>query len=104
MTPPGRLDPAVGRLLHSFGGSKPVQADRWQRVKDIFGAVLERPAQEREAFLQQACIGDGDLRRDVDSLLTARAEAGAFLSGPANLGEMDRPPSLTPDSSEEITP
>src|SRR5262249_41780217 len=35
----------------------------------LFQQTLERPVLEREAFLRQACVGDSDLRRDVESLL-----------------------------------
>ena len=45
--------------------------ERWQRVKAIFQAVVERPDGEREAYLANACGGDGELRREVESLLAS---------------------------------
>src|SRR5205085_8808334 len=36
----------------------------------------------RAAFLDRACAGDPDLRRQVDELLAAHAEAGGFLEPP----------------------
>src|SRR5215831_6492273 len=44
---------------------------QWQRVKEIVGSVLERPAAERSAYLDQACAQDSDLRAEVESLLSA---------------------------------
>ena len=43
--------------------------ERWQRVSELYEAVLDRPAGERDAFLTEVCAGDSALRRDVDSLL-----------------------------------
>ena len=72
-------------------------APRWQRVKDVFyDATLRAPA-ERAAFLDAACEGDGELRREIDSLLASYQEAGPFLSrGPrldtrADTGAADPP-------------
>jgi serine/threonine protein kinase len=54
-------------------------------VKEVVAAALERPAAARAAFLDEACGEDPGLRREVDSLIAARAEAGDFLSQPAAL-------------------
>ena len=54
---------------------------RWQRVKEVFQAALDRPAERRPGFVGEACAGDDELRREVESLLSAEREAGAFLSG-----------------------
>jgi serine/threonine protein kinase/tetratricopeptide (TPR) repeat protein len=40
-----------------------------ERAKDLFLAVLERPVDERAAFLTEACGGDETLRAEVESLL-----------------------------------
>jgi serine/threonine protein kinase len=48
-------------------------------------ARLARRAGSRGAFLDEACGGDHELRRDVDSLLAAYHEAGGFLSSPIGL-------------------
>ena len=42
---------------------------RWQRIEDLFHHAASLPLPEREAFLNQACAGDQELRREVDSLL-----------------------------------
>jgi hypothetical protein len=62
-----------------------VPDDRWQRVKELMGAALERPAEARGSFLYDACAGDEGLRREVESLLAAQGQAGAFLSEAAGV-------------------
>jgi Tol biopolymer transport system component len=56
-----------------------VTGDRWQRVKELFQAAVERPAAERDAFLRSAVDGDEALHRDVESLLAADAADAGFL-------------------------
>jgi serine/threonine protein kinase/Tol biopolymer transport system component len=52
---------------------------RWQRVKELFQAAVERPAGERDAFLD-AAVGDDDaLRREVESLLNSDAADDSFV-------------------------
>lgn len=45
----------------------------------VLGEALARPAAERGAFLDQACVGEAALRREVEALLAADAEAEGFL-------------------------
>ena len=53
--------------------------ERWLRVKALFQAAVERPPDERDAFLTSAVGDDDALRREVESLLTSdAADAGAF--------------------------
>src|SRR6266545_3838107 len=42
-----------------------------QQVKSLFLAALDRPQEERAAFLAQACAGDEALRQRVEQLLEA---------------------------------
>jgi eukaryotic-like serine/threonine-protein kinase len=56
--------------------------ERWQDVERLFHATLERPPQERTAFLQESSAGDDALRREVESLLHESSLADAFLEGP----------------------
>lgn len=56
-----------------------MNADRWARVKDVFHAALERPQQERAAFVSQVCDGDAALSAEVERLLQAHADAGSFI-------------------------
>jgi serine/threonine-protein kinase len=50
----------------------------WPRVKEIFQSALDRAADERTAFVRQACGDDRDLRAEVESLLLAHQQAGTF--------------------------
>jgi serine/threonine protein kinase len=53
-------------------------------VKAVFDRVVEiESPQKREAYLDEACAQDGDLRRKVNDLLKAHEEAGSFLESPA---------------------
>ena len=56
---------------------------RWARVQEIFHTALERTSTDRDAFLGEACGNDDILRAEVDSLLLADEEAGAFAERPA---------------------
>jgi eukaryotic-like serine/threonine-protein kinase len=60
-----------------------MESERWRRVKGLFHAALEREPEERLAFLNVACDGDTDLRRQVEFLLAKEDEAGSFLETPA---------------------
>ena len=53
----------------------------WERIEQIFLSAVELPAEERGAFVDAACDGDLDLRREVVSLLAADGRADSFLSG-----------------------
>ena len=44
-------------------------SERHARVKELFLAACERPAEERSAFLGKVCGEDEELRREVESLL-----------------------------------
>ncbi|MGH9937326.1 MAG: serine/threonine-protein kinase, partial [Blastocatellia bacterium] len=58
--------------------------DRWARIDQLLDEALERPLEERPAFLDESCGADGDLRREVESLLAAHEKAeGKFLDCPA---------------------
>ncbi len=57
--------------------------ERWRRVEGLFHSALERGPEARQAFLDVACGGDTDLRRQVELLLAKNEEAGSFLETPA---------------------
>src|SRR5262245_43166611 len=59
-------------------------SDRWATVERIYHAAVARRADERAAFLADACAGDEELRREVQSLLAEHASAhAAFTRGAA---------------------
>ncbi|MGH7176330.1 MAG: serine/threonine protein kinase, partial [Tepidisphaeraceae bacterium] len=55
------------------------KVDPYWRVKDLFAGALEKPHEQREAFLISACGGDAELRRQVDGLLALHENASALL-------------------------
>jgi len=58
-----------------------VTGERWARVKALFQLAVERPIEERGAFLTAATGGDEALRREVESLLTSDTSDESFLRG-----------------------
>ncbi len=70
-------------------------ASQRELVMDLFGAALDLPPEERAAFLDRECRHDPELRREVEALLHANADAGTFLEHPilepptANFSDVD---------------
>ncbi len=60
-----------------------MEAKRWQQITEIFETLVERPPEDRSPYLEQACAGDAELRREVEDLLAADARAQDFLAKPA---------------------
>ena len=52
--------------------------EQWEKIKEIVGAALDRSPRERSAYLDAACSNDDALRAEVDSLLSAHAQAGGL--------------------------
>lgn len=57
-----------------------VHEQRWKRIWEVFHDARERPAEERAAYLDSACEGDTELRREVEELLSADAAHGILAS------------------------
>ena len=60
-----------------------MDSDRWKQIDSLLQSALERPPEERDRFLRQACSGDEALEREVRSLLKSQQRAGGFLESPA---------------------
>lgn len=56
--------------------------ERWERVKELFDASLEKSPYDRLKFLDEACEGDDDLRQEVERLIAEHERAGDFLVSP----------------------
>ncbi|HSK72219.1 MAG TPA: hypothetical protein VK892_11020, partial [Pyrinomonadaceae bacterium] len=56
--------------------------EQWEKVSEIYTAAAELDSGERKVFLEKMCAGDETLRREVESLLAANAQAGNFISEP----------------------
>ena len=57
--------------------------ERWQHIKTVFYGALACPPGERDSFINSACAGDDDVRREVSELISAHGETGEFLNAPA---------------------
>ena len=60
-----------------------MSSERWRQVEDLCHAALAYGAEERRAFLANACQGDEGLLREVESLLAQETSAEGFMSVPA---------------------
>ena len=60
-----------------------MNAERYNRIDRIAQAAGELPANEIAAYLDSACGGDPDLRREVESLILYQQKAHSFLEEPA---------------------
>ena len=54
-------------------------ADQWQRIKELFGAAVDRGPEDRAAFLAYECGGDAGVRSEVERLLKAHDDASGFI-------------------------
>lgn len=62
-------------------------SERWQRTEELFHATLQLEAAERAGFLSGECLGDEDLRKEVESLIAASENSPTFIDQPElNLG------------------
>jgi serine/threonine-protein kinase len=59
-----------------------VTPERWQQIKVILDEALEQEEPERAGFIAAACQGDGELRREVESLAASETEIGDFIETP----------------------
>jgi tRNA A-37 threonylcarbamoyl transferase component Bud32 len=57
--------------------------ERFQKVGELYDRATELDPARRNAFLLEACAGDEELRREVESLLAAHENAGDFIDQPA---------------------
>src|SRR5262249_30354020 len=69
----------------------------------FFAALDKKDAAERGAYLDQACVGDPDLRRCVEKLLAAQPKVGEFLQAPAP-GLPAADPNATADHASDERP
>ena len=66
-----------------------MEPERWLKVKELFGAALDREPEERKVFLRAACGSDQELLAELQSLLDSYdstlsgAGASAVVEAPA---------------------
>ncbi|MCO6047567.1 protein kinase [Aeoliella sp. ICT_H6.2] len=54
-----------------------MNTERWEQAGELFEQALALTTGERAAFLDKACQGDDDMRREVESLLAGEESASA---------------------------
>jgi len=63
--------------------------EEWQRIKELFGAALERDPSQRAAFLHEACGQDVSLQQEIESLLAAHDATGNLLQAPFGIPSLE---------------
>ena len=58
--------------------------DRWPRLDELFSRALDLPPAKRDAFLDETCAGDADLRRELERLVGAASDPDGRLDDPAS--------------------
>jgi serine/threonine protein kinase/TolB-like protein/Tfp pilus assembly protein PilF len=58
--------------------------ERWEKIKELVEAGLERGGVVRTRFLDEACAGDFTMRAEVGELIAAHEEAADFLLSSAH--------------------
>src|SRR6266446_605527 len=60
-----------------------MEPELWQRITDLFDEAMTRGPKERVAFLEEACEGDRELRKQVQRLVKSHEKSGDFLESSA---------------------
>jgi len=53
--------------------------DRWNKIDELLDVAMELPLERRASYLAEACAGDEELQREVESLLLAHEKSGTFI-------------------------
>ena len=75
--------------------------ERWEIVKEVFEAALELDPEQHAPYLDRACAGDAEVRREVEAMLIADGQAGPFIDTPVFATAQDL---LADDESESPLP
>jgi len=68
--------------------------ERWQRVKEVFEAASWRDPAARSEFLDQACVHDPEVKKEVESLLRAHDADSGFMKTPVGALLLNETPLL----------
>jgi serine/threonine protein kinase len=76
--------------------------EQHHRIGELFHNALELAPEARPGFLEAACVGEDELRREVESLLRANEESDNFISDEiagvaAEMAGQQQYPSLAPE-------
>ena len=64
-------------------------SERWRQIELLYHAALEREPQARAPFVTEACDGDEDLRKEVESLLAKDPSSPDFVFNRASIPTVD---------------
>jgi hypothetical protein len=81
-----------------------MSSERWQRLESIYHEACARPPERRSSYLDDACAGDADLRREVEQLLVWDAHAETVLDRPMIVVGPDSVPTVGPPDDPELAP
>ena len=59
-----------------------MKKEKWQEISQIFHLASEKISAERAIYLDEACGGDAELRREIEMLLAAGDERDSFIDSP----------------------
>ncbi len=60
-----------------------MDADRWEKAREVFEVLVARPVEEWEELLSRLCGEDAALHAEVCALVEGHRQAGSWLSEPA---------------------
>jgi eukaryotic-like serine/threonine-protein kinase len=60
-----------------------MQPERWSKIEELYHAAASLRPEDRADWLERACGGDAELRREVESLLAFDPQAESFIESPA---------------------
>src|SRR5689334_703277 len=60
-----------------------IDPNRWREIERIFQAATELPSEERDAFIEENCGDDQELKTGMKVLVFSFEEAGDFIERPA---------------------
>jgi hypothetical protein len=56
-----------------------ITPENFRRIREVFESALERPPEERQAFVEHACAGDTLLILEVKRMLAAEEQPDRLL-------------------------
>jgi eukaryotic-like serine/threonine-protein kinase len=59
-----------------------MKSERWRQIANLYHATIAHGAEERSAFLDEACDGDEELRKEVERLVKSHEQSGDFIESP----------------------
>src|SRR2546425_12967224 len=60
-----------------------MKPESWRRVTDLYHETIAHRREERITFLDEACHGDEELRKQVERLVKSHEQSGDFIESPA---------------------